>query len=63
MAAPSARTKDPWRFVLVRDKQTLAVLATLHPGAAKAYKAAGLLLELSKERPQENTGKGQHGKA
>jgi nitroreductase len=34
MAAPSAMTKDPWRFVVVRDKQTLATLATLHPGAA-----------------------------
>jgi nitroreductase len=34
MAAPSAMTKDPWRFVLVRDRQTLSQLATLHPGAA-----------------------------
>ena len=34
MAAPSAMTKDPWRFVVVRDKQTLATLAALHPGAA-----------------------------
>ena len=34
MAAPSAMTKDPWRFVVVRDKQTLAKLAALHPGAA-----------------------------
>ena len=31
MAAPSAMTKDPWRFVLVRDRQTLAKLATLCP--------------------------------
>jgi nitroreductase len=34
MAAPSAMTKDPWRFVVVRDKQTLSKLAALHPGAA-----------------------------
>jgi nitroreductase len=34
MAAPSAMTKDPWRFVTVRDRQMLAKLATLHPGAA-----------------------------
>jgi nitroreductase len=34
MAAPSAMTKDPWRFVVIRDKQTLAKLAALHPGAA-----------------------------
>src|ERR1035438_4554336 len=29
MAAPSAMTKDPWRFVVVRDKQTLTKLAAL----------------------------------
>ena len=40
MAAPSAMTKDPWRFVVVRDKQTLAKLATLHPGAAMLSAAA-----------------------
>ena len=40
MAAPSAMTKDPWRFVIVRDKQTLASLATLHPGAAMLSSAA-----------------------
>lgn len=40
MAAPSAMTKDPWRFVVVRDKQTLAKLAALHPGAAMLTSAA-----------------------
>jgi len=40
MAAPSAMTKDPWRFVTVRDKQTLSTLATLHPGAAMLSSAA-----------------------
>jgi len=40
MAAPSAMTKDPWRFVVVRDKQTLAKLAALHPGAAMLASAA-----------------------
>ncbi len=40
MAAPSAMTKDPWRFVVVRDRQTLAKLATLHPGAAMLASAA-----------------------
>ncbi len=40
MAAPSAMTKDPWRFVVVRDKQMLAKLATLHPGAAMLSAAA-----------------------
>jgi nitroreductase len=40
MAAPSAMTKDPWRFVVVREKQTLSKLATLHPGAAMLSAAA-----------------------
>ncbi len=32
MAAPSAMTKDPWRFVVVRNHQTLANLAAALPG-------------------------------
>ncbi len=40
MSAPSAMTKDPWRFVAVREKQTLAKLAALHPGAAMLSAAA-----------------------
>ncbi len=40
MAAPSAMTKDPWRFVVVRDKQTLTKLGALHPGAAMLAAAA-----------------------
>ena len=40
MAAPSAMTKDPWRFVTVKDKQTLSKLAALHPGAAMLASAA-----------------------
>ena len=44
MAAPSAMTKDPWRFVVVRDKQSLAKLATLHPGAAMLSAAAMVIV-------------------
>jgi nitroreductase len=40
MAAPSAMTKDPWRFITVRDKQTLSKLAALHPGASMLSSAA-----------------------
>jgi nitroreductase len=40
MAAPSAMTKDPWRFVIVRERETLSTLATLHPGAAMLSAAA-----------------------
>ena len=40
MAAPSSMTKDPWRFVVVRDRQSLSELATIHPGAAMLSTAA-----------------------
>ncbi len=32
MAAPSAMTKDPWRFVVVRKTETLSQLAAALPG-------------------------------
>jgi nitroreductase len=32
MAAPSAMTKDPWRFVIIRDLARLSALATALPG-------------------------------
>jgi nitroreductase len=32
MAAPSAMTKDPWRFVVVRDSNVLAKMAAALPG-------------------------------
>jgi nitroreductase len=32
MAAPSAMTKDPWRFVVVREHQTLSKLAATLAG-------------------------------
>lgn len=32
MAAPSAMTKDPWRFVVVRNPKTLSAMAAALPG-------------------------------
>lgn len=40
MAAPSAMTKDPWRFVVVRDPATLAALKGALPGGAMLATAA-----------------------
>lgn len=40
MAAPSAMTKDPWRFVVVREKQTLNQLAAALPGGKMLVTAA-----------------------
>ena len=40
MAAPSAMTKDPWRFVVVRDKEMLSHLAAALPGGKMLVTAA-----------------------
>jgi nitroreductase len=40
MAAPSAMTKDPWRFVVVRDKPVLAQLTAALPGGKMLATAA-----------------------
>jgi nitroreductase len=40
MAAPSAMTKDPWRFVVVRNRQTLTDLAAALPGGKMLPTAA-----------------------
>jgi nitroreductase len=43
MAAPSAMTKDPWRFVVVRRPETLAQMAAALPGG-KMLATASLAL-------------------
>lgn len=40
MAAPSAMTKDPWRFVVVRDRQALRRMAAELPGGKMLSTAA-----------------------
>jgi nitroreductase len=45
MAAPSAMTKDPWRFVVVRKHQTLSKLAAaLAGGKMLATASAGIVV-------------------
>ncbi len=44
MAAPSAMTKDPWRFVVVRDPQTLPKLAAALPGGKMLPTAAMVIV-------------------
>ena len=43
MAAPSAMTKDPWRFVVIRDPQMLPRLAAALPGG-KMLPAASMAI-------------------
>ncbi len=40
MAAPSAAAKDPWRFVVVRDRGTLSKIAEALPNGRMIAKAA-----------------------
>jgi nitroreductase len=40
MAAPSAMTKDPWRFLVLRHPQTLSGLAAVLPGGKMLSTAA-----------------------
>jgi nitroreductase len=40
MAAPSAAAKDPWRFVVVRDRRTLTEIATALPNGQMIAGAA-----------------------
>jgi len=40
MAAPSAVAKDPWRFVVIRNRQTLAAIAEVLPNGKMLTTAA-----------------------
>lgn len=40
MAAPSAMTKDPWRFIVVRNSETLSRLTSVLPGGKMLATAA-----------------------
>lgn len=44
MAAPSAMTKDPWRFIVVRDSQRLAQLTEALPGGKMLVTASVALI-------------------
>ena len=44
MAAPSAMTKDPWRFAVVRRKETLEALGVILPGGKMLPTAALAIL-------------------
>jgi nitroreductase len=54
MAAPSAMAKDPWRFVVVRERQTLKQMAqTLPGGQMLATSAVGIVVAGDLENTME----------
>jgi nitroreductase len=46
MAAPSAMSKDPWRFIVIEDQKTLAMLPSLLPGGSMLSTAAAAIVVL-----------------
>jgi len=44
MMAPSARNEQPWEFVVVQDRSTLAALANVSPNSAMAERAAAVIV-------------------
>lgn len=46
MAAPSAMSKDPWRFIVVENQNTLAALPTHLPGGSMLSTAAAAIVVL-----------------
>lgn len=44
MAAPSAMTKDPWRFVVIRKREVLAKLPAVLPGGGMLATAAAAIV-------------------
>lgn len=40
MAAPSARNLKPWRFVVIRERETLDEIAQIHPYGKMIYQAS-----------------------
>lgn len=44
MSAPSARNRQPWRFVVVRERETLLKLTDVHPYAQMLREAAAAIV-------------------
>lgn len=44
MAAPSAENRQPWCFVVIRDKETLCKITTYHPHAGMLKRAPAAIL-------------------
>lgn len=44
MTAPSAGNQQPWRFVIIRDRQMLATVPTVHPYAGMTAQAPVAIL-------------------
>lgn len=58
MYAPSAVNKQPWHFVVFRNKETIDKLIEVHPNASMLREAACAILVCWDEQLQHDTGYG-----
>ena len=54
MAAPSAKNMQPWEFIVIKDKETLAKLADIMPYGKMLKNASGAIIVLGNMENQEN---------
>lgn len=50
MQAPSAKNAQPWEFIVVRNKETLAAISEMHAFAGMAKNAAAAIVTLADTR-------------
>jgi nitroreductase len=58
MYAPSAVNKQPWHFIVFRDKTTFKKITEKHPNASMLLQASAAILVCWDERLQHDTGYG-----
>ncbi len=56
MAAPSAGNVQPWRFIVVRDKQALQGIAELHPYAQMAKESSVCIAVCADKQVEKHAG-------
>lgn len=56
MYAPSARNEQPWHFIVVEQKDTLAKIAIVHPYAKMLNEAALAILVCADEKLEKSAG-------
>jgi nitroreductase len=58
MAAPSSANEQPWQFVVIRDRQMLNLVSTVHTYSYMLSKAALAILVCEDPTFEVNTGRG-----
>ncbi len=56
MQAPSARNLQPWEFIVLKDKKTLAIIPEFHPYSAMVPSAGAAILVCGNMKRQSHIG-------